>query len=657
MNNEKNCIWHFDRQGVPDKGPNNPLEEHFKAHPYYSIVREAIQNSLDAVDDISNPVKVIFKFGTLSRKEYPNLVEGLRKHIIWSKEYWKHNSDAERKFDEMLRYLDGGELGLRKLFIPYLKISDYNTKGMYYQPDDTNSTFYAFLKSEGNSSKSDSGSGGSFGFGKAAYFSLSPFRTIIVSTRNLENEPIFEGATVLATHKNLENGTKLSAYGYYNADGINPVMKIDDIPEDFIREKNGTDIYVLGLWEEEHRKNKMIKSVLNNFWLAIHNEKLVVEVEGELINKDTLSDYIYEYYPDELEKGSVSDIYNWNPRPYFNAVRNYGIDSSKYFLFEEELEMTGKVKLYVHLEKDLPNRIAFFRKPQMLVYKETKTKIKGYVAVFVCEGERGNEILKKMENPAHNEWKKENYRMDGKPHPDAKKVKKEIYDFIIAKLNEISEKKLSDKITVPGLEEYLNIPADLLSEEETFDYKGNNHNVSSGDLTDIISEKETGAETTVMKSIKINPNVSKPGKIIMESEGSLSPEGEEEEIAQGNKNNTTRGTLPGFEGSDAIKKTINHDESNKVKRIIQIEYRVIASGYAHRIIMYCDKTYNRVSIEFYAGTDNGKNESLKINNSSIGTISGNILNNVRLKEGKNIFDVEFDDNIQHALNLKVYELQ
>ncbi len=657
MSKKKYCNWHFDKQGVPDKGPNNPLEEHFKAHPYYSIVREAIQNSLDAVNDLSKPVKVTFQFGYLSRKEYPNLIEELRKHIIWSKEYWKHNADAEKKFDEMLRFLDGSKQGLKKLLIPYLKISDYNTKGMFYKPDDTNSTFYAFLKSEGNSSKSDSGSGGSFGFGKAAYFSLSPFRTIVVSTKNLKDEYIFEGATVLATHKNFETGDKLSAYGYYNEDGLNPVMNIFDIPDDFIRNENGTDIYVIGLWEEENRKDKMIKSVLNNFWLAIHNEKLVVEVKGDLINRDTLSDFINEYYEDDMEKGSVSDINNWNPRPYFNAVRNYGLDTSKYFLFEEELETTGKVKLYVYLNKNLPNRIAFFRKPHMLVYKETRKKIKGYVGVFVCEGERGNEILKKMENPAHNEWKKENYRVDGKTHPDAEKVRKEIYDFILSKLNEISRKNLSDKITVPGLEEYLNIPADLLSEDENFDYKGENENVNSGDLTDIITKKETSSEIAVIKGVKINPNINKQGNINVEAEGILSTDGEETEVAGGGKNNTDGGTSPGFEDTDIIKKTIKPEENHVIKKVLQIEFRVIATKNKHRIILYSDKNFDRVGLEFYAGTDNGKAEHINILSSSIGSISGNKLINVELQKGKNILDVEFDDNIQHSLNLKAYELQ
>ena len=42
---EKQCKWHFKAEGGRDVGPNDPVDEKFKGQPYYSIVREAIQNS------------------------------------------------------------------------------------------------------------------------------------------------------------------------------------------------------------------------------------------------------------------------------------------------------------------------------------------------------------------------------------------------------------------------------------------------------------------------------------------------------------------------------------------------------------------------------------------------------------------------------------
>ena len=48
---EKNCKWYFaDQPNVQEVGPNNAMEQSFKNHPYAALVRESIQNSLDAVD-------------------------------------------------------------------------------------------------------------------------------------------------------------------------------------------------------------------------------------------------------------------------------------------------------------------------------------------------------------------------------------------------------------------------------------------------------------------------------------------------------------------------------------------------------------------------------------------------------------------------------
>ena len=64
-----------------------------------------------------------------------------------------------------------------------------------------------------------------------------------------------------------------------------------------------------------------------------------------------------------------------------------------------------------------------------------------------------------------------------------------------------------------------------------------------------------------------------------------------------------------------------------------------------------------VEIEIFAGTDNGENEVINIIGSSDGTIVSNRIKDLRLNSGKNILEVQFEDNISHSLNLKAYELQ
>ena len=44
----------------------------------------------------------------------------------------------------------------------------------------------------------------------------------------------------------------------------------------------------------------------------------------------------------------------------------------------------------------------------MLIYKNSELH-SGYCGVFICKGKKGNEILKKLENATHTEWKKGNW--------------------------------------------------------------------------------------------------------------------------------------------------------------------------------------------------------------------------------------------------------
>ncbi|NPA44736.1 MAG: hypothetical protein GXO49_04310 [Chlorobi bacterium] len=652
MNNTEKCNrWFFDKQSGMDDGPNDAFAENFKAFPYYSIVRESIQNSLDAVRDEEKPVIVKYEFSEIDRKEFKKLIDGLENHIQMCKNTWN-----DKKFDDMLEYLNGNLDGFKRKNIPILKISDYNTHGMYYDPDDLKSSFYAFLLSKGNSAKKNVSSGGSFGFGKAAYFNLSPLKTILVSTKNDEQE-LFMGATILATHKN-EQGQKLTGEGFYSCKDKEPDFNINEIPEKFLREEIGTDIYVIGLWDENNRKEEMIKSVLNNFWLAIFNEKLIVEIDGEIINEDNLPTIINRYYENEMEK-SAKDIKTWNPKPYYKAVAHSesGV-SGNYKKFEDILETAGKVKLYVYLNKDLPNRIAYFRKPQMLVYKRTIKKIKGYVAVFVCEDERGNRILKEMENPPHNEWKVENYQISGKPHPDAVKVEKEIKSFINSKLEEISSMNISGKASFLELDEYLNIPEDLIKDEENFDYNGENYNTKTGNVSSEISEDETGLQSTSSEKIKINPTIISTDQVKNEFEGNMDDENGEEEsiIVGGEENKGEGGNQLGKEG-DVLNNANVNDGDKIVKTPIDVKFRVVFSDNKHFLILNSKYPIENAEIEISVGTDNENDEIIKIVDSSKGKVMNNKITNLKLNHGKNIIEVKFEDNISHSINLKAYEIQ
>lgn len=655
---EKNCNWYFKSEGGRDVGPNDPVDEKFKGQPYYSIVREAIQNSLDAVDDENKPVKVDFTFFELNRNDYPNFFD-IEQNIKLCQSYYHSNDNAERLFKDMLYYLNGNVEGKKRLNLSCLKISDFNTEGMKYDENNTKSPFYAFLLAGGVSAKSQ-GTGGSFGFGKGAYYTLSPIKTVIVSTRTISNDVFFEGSTILTTHKN-DNNEKLTAYGYYDNNNGEPIQIEDDIPEIFKRTEVGTDVNIIGLWDEPKRKRLMIKSVLNNFWLAIHDNKLIVQVDDVAINKDNLEQIIDEYFSlDGFESGNASEIESWNPKSYLKAVK-YAKTSDQFQLFEETLDTVGKVKLYVYLEKGLPNRTSYFRKPKMVVYKQTRKKINGYSAVFICDNDQGDRILRLMENPAHNEWKKENHpKNEGKIHKTARKAENEISDFINRSLESLSKIKTGKKLAFQGLEEYLSIPEDLLEKEEEFDYEGDLTNTVSGDMSNEVTDEETPLQTTEFDNVKIKPTIT-PKQEVKESDFVEQDEENEEFATTGGDNESSGGDMPGEGDSDATGVQPQEESTTKSKVLIKVGLKVAAqrqNGHLfHNLIINANDNIPNAELELLVGADNDRDDSLEVIETDNGNISQNTLKNVNLNYGKNLIKVRFADNLKHTVKMKAYELQ
>ena len=64
---ELGCKWHFDYRGGQDQGPNDAKSITFRKDSTAALVRESIQNSLDAVYDVTQPVEVVFRFRKMTK--------------------------------------------------------------------------------------------------------------------------------------------------------------------------------------------------------------------------------------------------------------------------------------------------------------------------------------------------------------------------------------------------------------------------------------------------------------------------------------------------------------------------------------------------------------------------------------------------------------
>lgn len=505
------------------------------------------------------------------------------------------------------------------------------------------------------------GAGGSFGFGKGAYFALSPIKTLVVSTKDTEDKVYFEGATRITTHKN-EIGEKLTAYGFYDSNNGKPNINEEDIPDIFRRTETGTDINIIGLWKEIDRNRLMIKSVLNNFWLAIHEHKLVVTIDDVTISKENLEQVIDDYFPNEFESGNALELETWNPKPYYKAVK-YADANDQFKFFIDELETLGKVKFYVYLEKGLPNRTSFFRMPKMVVFKRTNRKINGYAAVFICDNDNGNAILRMMENPAHNEWRKENYPKDeGRIHRLARKAENQLSDYVNAKLDSLSKINTSKKVAFLGLEDYLSIPEDLLEKDEDSDLSGENANNYSGLPSKDLSAEETGMQTTNKdEPVSIKPTIKTQSEIKEEENAELIDEGEEK-ITVGGDNEGGGGDEVSPDDGDTVDAGKKTEEAEKRSRIlVKIKLKVAAQKehdvFFHNLIISAENTISNAELELLVSGDNDKDDGIAITSTDNGQIEGNKLKAVALLAGRNQIKVHFADNLKHSIKIKAYEVQ
>lgn len=673
---EARCQWHFisRHENDSDIGPNEPMQENFRKTPYASLIREAIQNSLDVCDPASSePVTVSFSIGSVNSKNYPELFN-IRAHIQACMDYFSTNDKAQKIYSAMLRYLDKvNQLGGK---MHYIRVSDHNTVGMNYDNQKNNdSPFYAFVRSAGVSSKADASAGGSFGFGKAAYFYLSAIRTILVSTKTTKGDYYFEGVASLCSHK--MNEEKVSPIIYYDSNEGRPITEYENIPNKFKRKDKdgneygaGTDIFIMGIDYEEQLNiddiyQEMRDATLENFWLAIWEKKLIVEIDGDTISADNLSQLMEKYY-DEHDENKKK---NYNPRPYFTAVRDAG--SSEQFILRtinlNEIESLvrlrntdwGEVHYYFAKNKKAPNRIVYMRSLRMFVNITAGRNGEGYYGVIVCPNGFCNEVLRSIEDPAHREWKPS--RVENK---EDKKIAKTLLEVIENKRGEIIRDifKLdeAETIKIKGLEQYLYIPteADKDNEEDVWTSEENDSNEQSVD--------KGFSPTTVGDEFRQHNNSQTKkvlGAVLKKERGIIRPD--------------SHGTVLTGRGSGKIKNPHTNDYISAAKPMqrniptegeaeghyyqpVIVRYRSFARSIGneikHKLIVYCDDDIENGQIDLLVGGED-TDSKLSLSYVSEGEIKDNSIYNLHLHKGRNELDFCFADNLRHAVKLEVYEIK
>lgn len=589
---EKKCKWIFGVQDdVNEKGPNNPTMMSFKDEDFHSLVRESIQNSLDAVDDKSKPVKVSFTIRGFDGMEYPSFFE-LGDHIQGCLD--KFPVQGKPLYEPMLQYFASSRLNQS---INYLRITDSNTKGMVYDCNDANSGFYKFI-AEGVAQDAE-GAGGAYGFGKNAFWSLSPISTVFVSSQAKTGEIGFAGISKLCTH--IVEGQLLLPYGKYTSNGNVVLTNKQDIPETFLPKEQGTSVYVLGV--NTIKEDSMIQSVLRNFWMAIYKKKLTVTIEQKVIDCDNLGELMSQYFDEE--NPNLDKNYEYNPRVFFEIVKNAEEGVEGYKIIEEPVQMNGKgctSKLYIKLKNDAQGQFVFMRSPMMTIFTERR-KCKGAEGVFLCDDEEGNKFLRELEDYTHSSWDRKNYA--ARNHTNtivASRAKKAIDSYIQESVAKELQLGAQETEQVAGLDKILTITTP----------KGVDDQSKKDDIIDLENYKD--------KPKPKKPKIDKPKTIRQsrETKAVFDPQGRLLSNSGGKREK--RPIKPGPIKPGSLKGKSSESENGKLGVYavpIEVSYRTWSQEDKdgtvwHIVRLFSDKDIDNALIQLYAVDEDGKKTGLNI---------------------------------------------
>lgn len=344
-------------------GFNNSGMEHFAGDPFVHLGRETTQNPLDAPSSEDDPVHVRFSQISIPVTEIPDL-ERLRSTVLLCQSSASQDGDKAKQFFDQAK-----EILLRKT-IKVLKIEDFNTKGVR-GPCKNGTPFFAFLKASGQSKKDSDASVGSFGIGKFAPFNVSRLRTIFISTVWKDDagglHHYVQGKARLMSYLDEEGKTHQATGFWGEIERCQPVADLERVPKWLRRTENeatlsakeiGTTFYVLGFPDISEWREILAATMAENFFGAIHEDKLVVEIDGGYtVDKSTLEtvfddDRIGAVVADKLDNSEA-----WGyARSYYQALTsNEAIRETK-----EQREL-GQMEVRILVRDQLPKSVGVLR--------------------------------------------------------------------------------------------------------------------------------------------------------------------------------------------------------------------------------------------------------------------------------------------------------
>ena len=450
--------WHFsDESSQSNKSVDKFADSKFSIDRWTSFSREIIQNSLDARDNQNEPVEVVF-----------DLNKRIRLDDIPGGQYIKSvlekcATTAENKQTRQV-YQKGVEI-LSKPYVYCLKVSDFNTVGV---KTGRNEAWGALVFDEGITKKQRPGSAGSHGVGKKVPFIISACNTVFYATKNkydidgiTHSDLLVQGKTALINWTD-DNGTLKCPEGWFgriNPTYTSPLDKILPLNGEETNEVNpyfsrkdrfGTDVTIIGVnayGKEDEIKEAVISSILENFFVAIKEQKLKVTVFGKEIHSGNVDTIFRSFYKATgALKNSMNDLLRiYSYEPVFLPVKRYSTEIGKIRLYFEAVSESNKK--YYTIVRDHGMKIC---------ESYISSADKAFSAIAVVEGQELNELLSSLENAAHDDFVINDPNIDY--NEDAISAVKAMYKVIKNYILEQTKIDDGEDQRIEGLYEILAVP-------------------------------------------------------------------------------------------------------------------------------------------------------------------------------------------------------
>lgn len=588
-----------------------------------SLVRESVQNSLDAKRDDAKTVSMEFCYQKVNANEVPNVFR-LRQIFNFCKQFVTSKQEKEFFENGGNKTLYGGS-GEKSLGI--LRISDHGTIGLTGLTNYSENGRFRGLVTRMGMGNDDASRGGNFGVGKQALFLASKVRTVFFSSIDGETGAAGHmGVAKLSSFRDPQLGNGLDGKPlcadrtvYYCNESYNPATQSGNpvIDGQFKFGKRlvgdfGTDVFIMGFdpKNEDKFSVEILTVLLSEFIVAVDEGRLEVTLpDGFTLSKKSI-DQAFEKFqngsPGKADRRKVTSYIDLVKQPWKSSpVLPVGAGMPSF--------PAGAIE-YKFVKSDEDNFCRVTREKGMFVH--TLKKVCGNancVGIAAIRDKELNAAFKGMENEAHDTFEVTDARFpDDTQRTLAEAQLKVLEGYLKQCANDEVGAKIEGKtiaVLPDEMEELMDICAGQVS---VADVKGKSNNRSV---------KLAGTRVRRIKH--------KPKPAVQAETAGLSEEGDADEqdtgiIQTGAKTNKRKHANPGGKRNLS---TTSPEANGYAMRSLDIAPFVYASDTAasgrYRVTFTVPRNKAKVCLCFSATTEADSQERLDVKSVSATDASGN----------------------------------